>query len=496
MTAESPIQRGERGNSSMTTIDNTATDAHEADADSDLAFAGLSRLAELLASHQLTPRELTELYLRRIERFDEPLRSFVSVRSEAALAEADAVLSRLRAGERGPLLGVPVAIKDNLDVTGEATGHGTSRSHDPAGSDCEAVRGLRAAGAIILGRTALCELAAWGHFTASESSGVTRNPWNPQRSPGGSSGGSAVAVAAGLAPIAVGSDGGGSIRIPAAFCGVVGLKPQRGRIPLAPLADHWHGCTVLGGLGRSVLDVAIVDDVLSASRTSPWTDDASLLAAVSRGPGKLRIACSLKPAIPGVRPAADTIAAVEETVELLRSLGHEVAETKLPHPQLLTTFTPRWAAGVAEDAGPDLGGLDRRSRQLAWLGRRLKGRPLRRSIGREAAIARRLNTVFDTYDLVMTPTTAAPPPDADICQGASALRTFNRGSQYVCYTPTWNYVGQPAASIPAGFDDDGLPRAIQLAGPPNGEAAILALAAQLERARPWAPRRPRLVDLR
>ena len=164
------------------------------------------------------------------------LRAFVSVRADAALAEAGAALTRLRARERGPLLGIPVAIKDNLDVAGESTGHGTLRSTVPAASDCEAVRRLRAAGAIVLGKTALCELAVWGHFTASESFGITRNPWNLERSPGGSSGGSAAAVAAGLAPIALGSDGGGPIRIPAAFCGLFGLKPQRGGYCSHPLA--------------------------------------------------------------------------------------------------------------------------------------------------------------------------------------------------------------------------------------------------------------------
>ncbi len=494
MTADSSDQPDERKSIQMPATSNHVADARRPDADSDLAFAGLGKLAEFLSQGQLTPRELTELYLRRIEQVDERLNAFVSVRPDAALAEADAALDRLRAGARAPLLGIPVAIKDNLDIAGEPTGHGTSRSPDPASSDCEAVRRLRAAGAIILGKTALCELAAWGHFTASEAVGVTRNPWNPQRSPGGSSGGSAAAVAAGLAPIAIGSDGGGSIRIPAAFCGLFGLKPGRGRIPLAPLTDHWHGCTVLGGLGRSVRDVAIVDDILGAP--TDGQPSAPFSATIARTPGKLRIAYSLKPAIPGVKPAPGSIAAVEHTAELLRSLGHEVGEVKLAHPQLLTTFTPRWAAGIADDAGADLDGLDRRTRQMARIGRRLQGRALRRSLRREAAVAQRLNAVFDTHDLVMTPTTAAPAPDAEISLGASAFRTFNQGSPYVCYTPTWNYVGQPAASIPAGVDDDGLPLAIQLAGPANSEATILALSAQLEQARPWAHRRPSLPPRR
>jgi amidase len=184
---------------------------------------------------------------------------------------------------------------------------------------------------------------------------------------------------------------------------------------------------------------------------------------------------------------------VEDTVALLKSLGHEVGEFKLAHPQLLTTFTPRWAAGIADDAGEDLDGLERRSHQMAKLGRRLRGWPLHRSVAREAHVARRLNTVFETHDLVMTPTTAAPAPAADISQGENAFRTFNQASPYVCYTPTWNYVGQPAASIPAGIDDEGMPLAIQLAGPPNSETTILAVAAQLEQARPWGDRRPSLT---
>ena len=198
----------------------------------------------------------------------------------------------------------------------------------------------------------------------------------------------------------------------------------------------------------------------------------------------------MKPAIPGVKPSPESIAAVEQTAELLRSLGHEVREYKLAHPQLLTSFTPRWAAGIREDALAQRDGLERRTQRMAAVGRRLGGRALRRSIEREPPVAARLNRVFDEHDLVMTPTTAAPPPPAEISRGAGAFRSFNDGSPYVCYTPTWNYVGQPAASIPAGFDADGLPTAVQLAGPPNGETTIISLAAQIEAARPWREQRP------
>jgi len=479
----------------------TEPDAHSHfAADDDLAFAGVARLGELLADGQVTPRELAEFYLARIERLDARLGAFISVRAERALAEADAALARLRGGGRGALLGIPVAVKDNVDIAGEPTTHGSGGRGEPAHSDCEVVRRLREAGAIVLGKTALCELAAWGQFTASEAFGVTRNPWNLERSPGGSSGGSAAAVAAGLVPVALGSDGGGSIRIPSAFCGLFGLKPQRGRVPLDPLRDHWYGCTVLGGLGRSVLDVALFDDVIggtpaAAAATGSAGSPSSLATAAGRDPGRLRIAVSRRPAIPGVKPSAQSIAALEQTSELLRSLGHEVREHELAHPQLLVTFTPRWAAGVRADAREQgLHALEQRTRRLAALGRPLGRRALRRSLEREAALAARLNSVFEEHDLVMTPTIASAPPPAEISRGAGALRTFNQGSPYVCYTPTWNYVGQPAAAIPAGFDDEGLPLSVQLAGPPNCEPAIVSLAAQIEAARPWRGRRPAFVS--
>jgi len=484
------------GETQVNTIADADTAGARAGADEELAFLGLPGLARLLGAGELTPRELSELYLRRIERLDPRLHAFVSLRADEALAEAEAALVRLRGGERGALLGIPVAVKDNLDIAGMPTGHGVVEAGESAASDCEVVRRLKQAGAIILGKTTLCELAAWGHFTSSRACGVTRNPWNLTRSPGGSSGGSAAAVAAGLVPVALGSDGGGSIRIPAAFCGLFGLKPQRGRIPLAPLRDHWHGCTVLGGLGRSVLDVAILDDAirgaLGADAAEPPEPAMEFAEAARREPGRLRVAYSTKPPIPGVKAARANLEAVEATAELLRTLGHEVAECELAHPQLLTSFTPRWAAGVAEDARSRRGLLERRTRQLARLGRVLSGRALRRSLAREQAAARRLNEVFDEHDLVMTPTTAAAAPSAEISSAAGAFRSFNQGSPYVCFTPTWNFVGQPAASVPAGFDADGLPLAVQLAGPANSETTIISLAAQVESVRPWAARRPDL----
>jgi len=253
----------------------------------------------------------------------------------------------------------------------------------------------------------------------------------------------------------------------------------------------------MGAIGRSVLDVASFDDTIVDRDGNPGGTRApmpSLAEAASREPGRLRIAVSTRPPIPGVKLSATVRAAIDETSELLSALGHTVEEHELAHPQLLTTFTPRWAAGIrAEAAALDWDSeLEPRTRRMIATGRRLGGRALRRSLKRETAVAARLNAVFERHDLVITPMTAAPAPSAEISSGAGALRTFNDGSRYVCYAPTWNFVGQPAASVPAGFDDDGLPRAVQIAGPPGAEPAIVALAAQLEAARPWRDRRPSL----
>src|SRR3954467_7150296 len=280
------------------------------------AFLPAARMAEHLRDGTLTARRVTELYLERIDRLNPALRAYRTVRREAALAEADAADARLRAGAHAPLLGVPIAIKDNLGVAGELTTHGTSLASEPAREDGEAVQRLRAAGAVILGITNMPELALWGHDTSSPTNGATRNPHDATRGPGGSSGGGAAAGAAGPAAGGIGTDGGGSIRIPAACCGLVGLKPQRDRLPLAPDEEHWHGLSVAGVVTRTVADTALVLDVMTAGELSA---DASV------DPGHLRIAWSVKGAVPTpvdreVRQALDSV------VGALQSLGHDVTE--------------------------------------------------------------------------------------------------------------------------------------------------------------------------
>ena len=467
--------------------------------DDDLAFAGVARLSEMLRAEEITPRELVELHLARIERLDPRLNAFVSIRSEAALAEADAALARLRAGERGPLLGIPVAVKDNVDIAGEVTGHGTSANETPAAEDAEVVRRLRAAGAPMLGKTALPELEIWGHMTESQTHGATRNPWDPARTAGGSSGGTAAAVAGGLAPAGLGSDGGASIRVPAALCGLFGLKPTRGRISLLPDAERWHGLSVLGGLARSVLDAALFDDALRGAAIGdahvPPDPTMSFADAARREPGPLRVAVSLKGTLPGVKAGPTARRAVEETVELLSSLGHRVAAGDPRYGLLAPDIIPPYLAGVAEEAAklehPER--LEPRTRRMAALGRRLRGRALRRALRRQPVVAERINAIFGNHDILLTPVTAAQPEPVGRWQGRGAVRTFNGSGPYVTYTAIWNYLGQPAASVPAGFDDDGLPMAVQLVAPVNGETLLISLAAQLEAARPWANRRPRVA---
>jgi amidase len=434
-----------------------------------------------------TSRELVEESLARIERLDPKLNAFRCVMADSARAAAGEADARRAAGEHGPLLGMPVAVKDNMDVAGELTTHGTGAVTRVAHTDSEVVRRLRAAGAVVVGKTNLPELALWGHFTSSKTHGVTRNPWNAERSPGGSSGGAAAAVAAGMVAAAVGSDGGGSIRLPSAMCGLFGLKPQRDRVPLAPDQAHWHGLTAFGPIARSVADGAMLLDAI-ADGGGGFHD------AAASDPARLRIGMALKPTLPQVRPSKPVRAAVAATAERLRELGHDVVDAKPRYGMLLPVIMPRYLGGVADDLAhfdrPEA--VERRTRRMAAAGRRLSGRPLRRALEREAEIAKRINGVFDHVDLLITPMIAKGAPGVGLSDGHGAFRTFNDAPPYVAYTAVWNYTGQPAAALPVGFDEDGMPQSVQLVAKPDDERTLIALAAQLERALGVSERRPDL----
>jgi amidase len=450
----------------------------------ELAFAGVARQAELVRAGEVSARELTERQLERIDRLDPAINAFRVVRAERALQEADAAQERLRAGDRAPLLGVPIAVKDNVDVAGELTTHGTGLATEPATSDSEAVRRLRAAGAVIVGKTNMPELALWPQLTESQTWGATRNPWDPARSPGGSSGGSAAAVAAGLVGGALGSDGGGSIRVPAASCGVFGIKPQRGRVPLAPDDDHWLGLTSFGPFARTVADGALLLDALAG--TTAYADAARAVSP------PLRIAVSTKPTLPA-KPRAAAREAVASTADLLRELGHEVRERDPDYGPIQPLFGPRYARGAWLDAQrfQRRSELERRTRGIVRLGGRM-GRMAASARAKEVARAARINAIFDEHDVLMTPVTAAQPGPVGRYEGKGAVGTFLGAGEFACYTAVWNVTGQPAASVPAGFDAEGLPLAVQLVARPDDEATLFALAAQIEAARPWGHRRPPL----
>jgi amidase len=450
----------------------------------DPVFAGLARQAELIAAGDLSSRELTEACLERIARLDPTLNAFRVVLAERALAEAAQADGRRGSGDRRPLLGVPVAIKDDTDVAGEVTARGSNAFGEPASTDAEVVRRLRAAGAVIIGKTSVPELEITP-FTETPTFGVTRNPWDLNRTPGGSSGGSASAVAAGLAGGALGSDGGGSIRIPAGCCGLFGLKTQRGRISLAPKDGAWHGLSVYGPIVRHVADAALFIDATS--------DGEPLASAVTRTPGHLRIAVSAKlpPPILG-SPDAEQRGALDAAAELLRGLGHEVVERDPEYGAGGSAFTARYFRGIHDEgramAHPER--LSRRTRGFIRLGAAIAPPLLERARRDGAAAAERFGRLFEQADVLLTPMFTRRPIPIGTYEGRGALWSFNGYSRWVPYCAAFNHSGQPAASVPVGFTPDGFPLAVQLVGRPHDEATLLSLAAQIEQERPWAERVP------
>lgn len=462
----------------------------------DLAFAGAARQAEMVRAGEVSPSELVRLCLERIERLDPRLNSFRRVFAEKALLEAEQAEARLKAGEERPLLGVPIAIKDEVDVAGEVKSNGTDAFDEPARADCEMVRRLREAGAIVVGLTLLPEMAICG-FTESATYGVTRNPWDPQRTPGGSSGGSGAAVAAGLVPIASAGDGAGSIRIPAASCGLFGLKVSRGRISFAPDLEGWNGLAVHGCLSRTVLDTALWLDVTAGGSREPEAPPPPprpFVEAAKTPPGRLRVAWSTAPPRAAAPPTVDEVAkgAVAETVELLASLGHDVARRDPDWGGIGNNITARFLRGVSDtvDAVPHPERLERRTRGFGRLGRILPDALYERAMrGREADRAR-VNAIFDSCDVLITPVMGGTALPVRRWEGQGALRTVLGMSRFYPYCVPWNHLGNPAMAVPAGFAADGMPLSVQIVGRLGDEATLLSLAAQLEAERPWAAARP------
>jgi len=472
--------------------------------DSDLMFRGPSELAAMVRSGEISSRELVQTSLERIEELNPALNAFVQVDAEGALAAADAVA----AGDRRPFAGVPIAVKNNRPVKGLRLTYGCPlMAEHVAAYDHNITRRLRDAGFVIVGTTTLPE---YGILPVSEAQifGPTRNPWDLQRTPGGSSGGAAAAVAAGLVPVAHGNDGGGSIRIPAACCGLVGLKPARGRISPAPeLGDSSLG--IDGVLTRTVADTAAILDVLAGYEPgdATWAPAPAEPFAVSAGaePGKLRIAMTTLPPIPEaqVDPLAER--AVTDAAELLSSLGHEVEEVEVPwrddavRELFGVVFSSHIGLSIAYSgrvAGREPSAEDMEAMSWAIFSMVQKLGAVQ-YMGAEVALqafARRLVSFLAPYDALLTPALAERPlPLGTLDTGApDPMATFTRSGLFTPFTPVFNASGQPGISLPLYEGTDGLPLAVQLVGRPAGEAQLLSLATQLEAAQPWAQRRPPL----
>jgi len=461
-----------------------------------LADLPASDLVRLTTSGGASAKEAVEASLERISRRDPGLNAFSVVLADEARAEAarlDAMLAD--GGQPGPLHGVPVAIKEELDVAGCVTTFGGVANSTPVSTDGEVVRRLRQAGAVVVGKTRMPEFGQWP-FTESVAGGITRNPWDRNHTPGGSSGGTAAAVAVGMVPVGIGGDGGGSIRIPSACCGLFGLKPTRGRVTSDPMPHLWWALGTTGPLTRTVLDSALVYDVIRGNvsgdvYTAP-EPATSFIAAAGQEPGRLRIGWSTKPVSKGIRPATEHVLAVEETARLLADLGHDVREIDPRYPDPTMAFVPQFFGGIRteSDAVEHFGLLEKRTRETYRLGSWVTPKVMEKALRAGEVVADKANRVFDDVDVLLTPTIAHRPRRTGALSRGGTVSAAIKAMPMVAYTALWNVTGNPAASVPTGIAPDGLPVAVQLVGRIADETTLLSLSAQLERARAW----PLLTD--
>jgi amidase len=464
-------------------------------AEEHLADLTVAELARRTSEQEVSAAEVVEACLTRIAERDPALNAFSVVLADAARAEA-AERDRSLAGgvPPGPLHGVPIAIKEEIDVAGCVTTFGGRGNSTPAAADGEVVRRLRAAGAVVIGKTRMPEFGQWP-YTESVDGGITRNPWNPRHTPGGSSGGTAVAVAAGMVPVGMGGDGGGSIRIPSACCGLFGLKPERGRVSTAPMGHVWWALGTAGPLARSVLDSAIVYDAIRGSTGSDLfsaQDPPTTFTYAARAePGRLRIGWSTKPAVRGLRPDPAHVRAVQETAQLLTDLGHDVVEVDPRYPDATLAFVPQFLGGIRAESElvEHYERLEKRTRETCRLGTWVRPAVVRRAVRAGEKVATKANRVFDGsdgVDVLLTPTIAHRPRQVGVLDKGGTLRAAMTAQPMIAYTALWNVTGNPAASVPAGIASDGLPLAVQLVGRRHDETTLLSLSAQLESARPWS----------
>jgi amidase len=467
-------------------------------------FRPAGELARLVREHEVTARELVEASLERIEALQPDLNAFVHLDPDGALAAADAISP----DDGRPFAGVPIAIKDTAPVAGMPYTLASELFGDfKPPQDAFVVRRLRDAGFVLVGKTNLPEFGILP-VTEPRRFGPSRNPWDTERTPGGSSGGAAAAVASGMVPLAHGSDGGGSIRIPAACCGLVGLKPARGRISRGPeMGDDF--LVQDGVLTRTVAETAELLDVMAGYETGDATwappPPEPFAEAARREPERLRIGLTTAAAIEAeLDPLCER--AVRDAAELLSSLGHAVEEVPAPWTgdDLLRVFTLVFGAPIALAMlfGGQVSGREP-SRELVeplswtmWSGI-VERSPVDYLLARTqlSAVSRAIVGLWNDYDVVMTPALAERPVrigEIDACS-ADPWEDFRRSGRFTPFTAVFNVTGQPAISLPLFHGDDGLPVAVQIAGRPADEGTLLALGAQLEAARPWADRRPELA---
>lgn len=449
-----------------------------------------------LASGSVTAVELARQSLDAIEASQPTLNAFRVVLRKQALADAARADRRRAAGQHAALLGIPIAVKDDVDVAGVPTMFGTAGRVRAATADAEVVRRLRTAGAVIVGKTNTCELGQWP-FTSGPAFGHTRNPWSRNHTPGGSSGGSAAAVAAGLVTAAIGSDGAGSVRIPAAWTHLVGIKPQRGRISTWPLPEAFNGITVNGVLARTVIDAAMVLDAASGNvdgdRHKPPPIQAA--EAVGRAPGPLNIALSTKFPYNFFRPRLhpEIRAALDAVADQLTALGHTIVSVDPQYKVGMSwNFLSRSTAGLLDWADRLGHGVefDHRTRGNLRMGRLLSENVLRKARAREAAAQRHVGYIFNIVDVILAPTTALPPPAVHHFDKRGGLSTDRAMIRACPATWPWNLLGWPSINVPAGFTSDGLPIGVQLMGPSDSEPLLISLAAELEAVSGWVTRQP------
>ncbi|YAF98176.1 MAG: amidase [Nodularia sp. CChRGM 3473] len=460
----------------------------------DLAFTPALELANLIRRREVSPLELVKLYLERIEQLNPQLGSYFTVMAELAIADAKAKTEILATtSELPPLFGVPISIKDLNAVAGVPCTYGNpALLENIPNYDDGVVTRIKQAGLIILGKTATSEI---GSFPYSEPTGFppARNPWNLEYTPGGSSGGAAAAVAAGLCAIAQGSDGGGSIRGPAACCGLVGIKPSRGRVTHAPVGNRLAGIATNGPIARTVADAAALLDTMSGYFTGDpyWlpNPEPSFLAATKEKLGNLRIAFSTS--IPPLGEAdANCRQGVMQTVQLLAQLGHTIEEKCPDFSGLVEPFQAVWQAGVAASGIP-VEALQPVNRWL--LARTGSVGEYLQAVSQMQIVARQIVAFFDTVDVLVLPVYLHSPIRIGEWANLSPEETFQKIIHWVSPCPAANATGQPAIALPVGFDSNNLPISVQLMGKPAAEATLISLAAQLEAAKPWIQYRPALA---